>query len=64
MPNMSYCRFENTFKDLTDCQDALANANSIEEYENTCNAYEKPFVKKLIELCKEIAENFGDEIED
>lgn len=52
--NMSYCRFQNTFEDLIDCKDALYNGD-IERTE------EKRYAKKLIALCKEIAENFEDE---
>lgn len=58
---MSYCRFENTFRDLQDCHNALCEAGSIEDVENEANEYEKKFVRKLVELCKEIADDFGDE---
>lgn len=50
MSNMSYCRFYNTYYDLIDCKNALYNED-ISSYE------EKNYAKKLIELCKEIAEN-------
>ncbi len=61
MANMSYCRFENTFRDLQDCYNALGEAGSIEDVENEANEYEKKFVRKLVKLCKEIADDFGEE---
>jgi hypothetical protein len=58
MPNMSYCRFENTSQDLNDCLEALSN----EEYTDlsTC---EETGLRDLIQLCKEILE-YEDEIID
>lgn len=57
---MSYCQFENTYHDLKDCLDSLEAAGSAGEVILNANEYEKPYVKKLIALCKDIAENFGD----
>jgi hypothetical protein len=45
MGNMSYCRFENTYRDLVDCENQL-NANSIDCLSET----EKKFAIKLIAL--------------
>ena len=56
MANMCYCRFENTVADLVDCYDALLE-NGIEGLSDD----EKRYAKKLIILCKDIAEDFGDE---
>ena len=53
MGNMSYCRFENTSKDLEDCIEALRN------YEDECNnlsSYEVEALQDLIEQAKEIVE--------
>jgi len=58
MGNMSYCKFENTYKDLADCAESLYNEGT-EELESS----ELRYALKVIELCKEIAENFN-EIED
>lgn len=55
---MSYCRFENTFKDLKDCYNALAN-DDIDSLSET----EREYAEKLINLCEEISLDFGD-IED
>ena len=52
MPNMSYCRFENTAQDLDDC------VNAIREGEiKDLNEYEIPALKNLIELCKEVIDS-------
>lgn len=50
MPNMSYCRFENTLRDLRDCYDNLDS--------DTVSQGEAKAREALIELCKQIA---GDE---
>lgn len=60
MPNMNYCRFENTYGDLQDCYDALCNEGGIEGLEEEASQYEKPYIKKLIQLCKDIVEDFGE----
>ena len=52
MANMSYCRFQNTYPDLFDCNDHLWDEVSKEEHR--ARAY-------LIKLCKEIAEDVGDD---
>ena len=39
MANMSYCRFENTIRDLQDCVYAMQEAGSIEDLD--MNEYEK-----------------------
>lgn len=53
MTNMSYCRFENTYKDLMDCYRNLDNEN--------LSKNEKWFKDKLIALCKVVAEYCEDE---
>ena len=52
MANMSYCMFENTLHDLNDCFAYMKDANISES--------EKVARKQLIELCTEIASEFGD----
>ena len=56
---MSYCRFENTYNDLVDCLEALGDS-SIEKLEEEANQYERKYIRKLIELCEEIASNYGE----
>jgi hypothetical protein len=59
--NASYCRFENTYNDLRDCLEALDNAPSVEALEKDSNEYERKYIRKLIELCEEIAGNYGNQ---
>lgn len=51
MGNMSYVRFENTLRDLEDCCDHMHD--SLSKSEESCR-------KRLIKLCCEIAEDYGD----
>lgn len=46
MSNMSYCRMENTYKDLCDAAQNIGNVTSIREAK---------FQIKLFELCESIA---------
>jgi hypothetical protein len=52
MANMSYCRFHNTLEDLRDCYDNMDDGDMSEA--------EKQARKRLIQLCREIADNYGD----
>lgn len=61
MGNMSYCRFENTYDDLRDCLEALEDAGSVEAVQEEANSTERIYVKRLVELCKEINERYGDD---
>ena len=57
MANMSYCRFENTYRDLMDCYDNMENPISSNEEIN--------YRKQLIKLCQEIVDQYADfEFED
>jgi len=55
MSNMSYCRFQNTTKDLEDCYEAL---QSIMDGEETISNDELRALKNLLELCKDITDSF------
>ena len=48
MGNMSYCRFENTARDLGDCLDAIENENL-----NDLSSYEKNGLQDLIDRTEE-----------
>ena len=48
---MSYCRFENTAKDLGDCLDAIEN-NELDDLTN----FEYNGMRDLLELCEAILE--------
>ena len=47
--NMSYCRFENTYKALLKCQEALDDNKELSELENK-------YKFQLVNICKEIAD--------
>lgn len=49
MGNLSYCRFENTLRDLSDCEDAL-----FEKGLEGLSEAELEAAKRLIELCADI----------
>ncbi len=49
---MSYCRFENTARDLRDCVNAIHNGETDE-----LNEYELEGLTDILELCKEIVED-------
>jgi hypothetical protein len=55
MGNMSYCRFENTARDLRDCLDAIQN-NDLKEM----SGYEMNGFLALVEVCKTIASIYED----
>lgn len=57
MPNMSYCRFENTLEDLKDCYDALREESPRELMEEA-SQYEKDAIIRLIEVCQKISQRF------
>ena len=61
---MTHCRFENTYQDLKECYEALIKEGGIKGIEEEASQYEKPYIKKLVELCKDIAEEFENELED
>jgi hypothetical protein len=60
MPNMSYCRFENTYKDLLDCFRALRDLDELNDLSDS----EKSYAERLIKLCEEIFNENQDKLED
>ena len=52
MGNMSYCRFENTARDLADCVSAV-NRGEIDEL----NEYEVQGLLDILSLCNDMLEN-------
>lgn len=56
MGNMGYIRFENTLRDLEDCEEHIYDTGDLNETEVTAR-------KKLIELCVEIALEHGSEVD-
>ena len=49
---MSYCRFENTARDLQDCVNAINRGEIVE-----LNEYEVEGLRNILELCKEILDD-------
>lgn len=56
MDNMSYCRFENTYNALLDCQEDMA----ITPFINLSKSEDK-YRLKLIQVCKQIVDDWGEE---
>jgi hypothetical protein len=56
MANMSYCRFQNTYRDLIDCYDNLNDSLRSES--------EKLYRARLVELCQSIVDEFNPEEEE
>ena len=54
---MSYCRFENTVNDMIDCIDNM-------EIDEDASEYEKRARKEFVELCVQVAEEYGKELEE
>ncbi len=54
MPNMSYCRFQNTLEDLRDCYDNWPNDKS------KLSLAEVKAKDRLIKLCQMIVQDFED----
>ena len=53
MSNMSYCKFENTLNDLRQCEEEIGDEAECRE--------EEAARKKLIALCKRIADQYAEE---
>ena len=58
MGNMAHCRFENTYNDLQDCYETIANSKE------PLSKSEEKYKQKLIKLCYDIAVDFSEEMED
>ena len=52
--NMSYCRFENTVRDMWDCQDHV--------WDSELSETEKHFRQAFIEICREVASEFPEDL--
>ena len=58
MPNMSYCRFQNTYQDMVDCHEAMMDVNELRDLSRD----ELRALKNMLELVSEMAEDL-DEVE-
>lgn len=52
MSNMSYCRFENTYPDLQDCY---------ENWDNMLSGSEALYREYMLELCRKIVDEYGEQ---
>lgn len=52
MSNMAYVRFENTLRDLRDCEENMVFDADLSESENRAK-------EQLVALCKQIAEDYA-----
>ena len=60
---MSYCRFENTARDLQDCLDALWDKGS-KALSDTASRYERDGLEDLLSLCNDIVKAHTETIEE
>ena len=56
MPNMSYCRFENTYNDLRDCVDAMEEAATFSELD--LSQYELDSYLDMKRLCERFLKQY------
>ena len=54
MPNMSYVRFENTYRDMLDCREAM------DKPDEELSSSEQGYRRRLIALCREIADEYSE----
>ena len=60
MSNMSYCRFENTSRDIADCIEALDEVdwNLKDLMEGATSEDESRGMKRFVKLCREVVDGF------
>lgn len=58
--NMSHCRFENTLSALQECSKAL-DADDHPRPLETLSEPEQAAAKRLFTLCRELADDYGDD---
>jgi len=56
MSNMSYCRFENTSRDLRDCVDAMEEAYTVDELD--LSQSELVSMNRMRVLCQEFLDQY------
>lgn len=60
MSNMSYCMFENTYKDLLDCCERINEDCDIDRFFESLSEGERKYAKKLIRLCQRVNDEIGE----
>lgn len=63
MPNMSYCRFQNTLQDLIDCNNNLNEMGDLETAKEKLSPVEYRALLSIIELSEDFC-NFKDDDDD
>ena len=56
MPNMSYCRFQNTLQDLRDCANHISDTDLSQD--------EASARERLISICREVVEEYDGQQEE
>jgi len=56
MPNMSYCRFQNTTGDLIDCFNTMSGTDDYYQSRSDMSREELIALKNLVQVCKDIVE--------
>lgn len=56
MPNMSYCRFQNTFMDLLDCKNVMDEAFTLEEMD--LSKEEARALRDMVEMMRDMIESY------
>lgn len=70
MPNMSYCRFENTLSDMRDCLEAAQDLHKEGseyvggEYNEEVNEYERRAIESMVDVAEELAYVLKNLVED
>ena len=59
MANMSYCRFENTYRDLVDCLRALSDSGA-----DSLSDRELQYADMMMQLCEDFHRIYEDEVHD
>ena len=57
---MSYCRYENTYRDLQDCWEIIEGMD-IESLKEELSKSELNYLLSMVELCKGIAQSYDDD---
>ena len=64
MSNMSYCRFQNTLRDMCDCvydMQERANNDGLDEHGEALSDYEKSALRSMYNLASEMVKNFNED---
>ena len=56
MPNMIYCRFQNTTGDLIDCFNTMSGTDDYYQSRSDMSREELIALKNLVQVCKDIVE--------